>query len=161
MPLLAPNEVDHSGHREADAAAGRTAVVGHDGSTAAAEVLAHAAQRVGPEGYLIVVHALPLGVSTAEVRAGYERVVRSVLRSIEGALPESVSYETRIVAGPASRALLDVARRCEADEIVLGAAARPAARGATGRVSDAVLRHSERPVTIVPRTRARAGWSTF
>jgi nucleotide-binding universal stress UspA family protein len=70
---------------------------------------------------------------------------------IEAVLPEGTSYETRIVAEPALKALLETARRRGADEIVLGASASRAARGAVGRVADTALRHSERPVTIVPR----------
>lgn len=130
-----------------------TAVVGHDGSGAAASVLAHAARRVGPDGHLIVVHALPLGVSAADAETGraYADVASAVLRSIEASLPEGIPHETRVVAGPASKALLETARRCAADEIVLGASAGRAARGAIGRVADTVLRHSDLPVTIVPR----------
>ena len=117
-------------------------------------MLAHAARRVGPDGYLVVVHALPLGVSTADAEIGrtYRNVARAVLRSIEAALPEGVSYETRVVAGPASKALLETATRCGADEIVLGAAAGRSVRGAIGRVADTVLRRSEVPVTIVPQS---------
>jgi nucleotide-binding universal stress UspA family protein len=129
-----------------------TAVVGHDGSATNAGVISHAARRVGPDGYLIVVYALPLGVSATDVEtSSYAGLARAVLRTIEAALPEDVSYEVRIVAGPASKALLDAARRAGADEIVLGASSGRAARGAVGRVADAVLRRSDRPVTIVPR----------
>jgi nucleotide-binding universal stress UspA family protein len=79
-----------------------------------------------------------------------------VLRSIDEAVPEDTSHETRVVAGPASRALLEAAARYAADEIVLGASTGRAARGAIGRVADAVLRHAEIPVTIVPRNISRA-----
>jgi nucleotide-binding universal stress UspA family protein len=131
-----------------------TAVVGYDGSATAGAVLAQAARRVGHDGYLIVVHALPLGVSAADAETGraYASVARAVLRTIEAALPEGISYEVRIVAGPASRALLEAASRSGADEIVLGASAGRSARGAIGRVADRVLRHAEIPVTIVPRS---------
>lgn len=149
---MAFEQTEHSDRSAPVAPAGWTAVVGHDGSDFAAAVLAHAARRVGPEGYLVVVHALPLGTLAAEAHTGrtYARIVRSVLRSIEAALPEGVSYETRIVSGSASQALLDSARRCEADEIVLGVATGRALRGAVGRVSAAVLRQADCPVTIVP-----------
>lgn len=117
-------------------------------------MLTHAAHRTGPDGYLIVVHALPLGVSASDTETGrsYAGVARSVLRSIEQAVPDGMPHETRIVAGPAAKALLETARRCGADEIVLGASTGRAARGAIGRVADTVLRHSEIPVTIVPRS---------
>jgi nucleotide-binding universal stress UspA family protein len=151
MAQMALDNLDHSMQRDARTSAW-TAVVGHDGSTTRAAVITHAARRVGPDGYLIVVHALPLGVSaTAVENSSYRGVARSVLRSIEAALPGDVSYEVRIVAGPASTALLDAARRSGADEIVLGASSGRAARGAIGRVADAVLRRAELPVTIVPR----------
>ena len=130
-----------------------TAVVGYDGSPAGAAVISHAARRVGSDGYLIVVHGLPLGVSASDVESSsYRGLARALLRSIEAALPEHVSYELRIVTGPASRALLDAAGRSGADEIVLGASRGRVARGAIGRVADAVLRHAALPVTIVPRS---------
>jgi nucleotide-binding universal stress UspA family protein len=152
MAQLALNRLEACTPDDAPAA-GWTAVVGYDGSAATPSVLAHAGRRVGPDGYLIVVHALPLGVSAADAETGraYAEVARAVLRSIEASVPEGIPHETRIVAGPASKALLETARRCAADEIVLGASAGRAARGAIGRVADTVLRHSERPVTIVPR----------
>lgn len=127
-------------------------VVGHDGSPAAAAVVAHAARRAAADGCLIVVHALPLGVSPADVDGhhAYTGAVASLLDSVEAALPDGARHETRVVAGPASKALLEAAQRHDADEIVLGASAGRAARGAVGRVSDAVLRRSDRPVTIVP-----------
>jgi nucleotide-binding universal stress UspA family protein len=129
-----------------------TAVVGYDSSATGGAVISHAARRVGPGGYLIVVHALPLGVSASDVESSaYRGLTRTLLWSIEAALPEDVSYELRIVTGPASRALLDAAGRSGADEIVLGASRGRAARGAIGRVADAVLRHAALPVTIVPR----------
>jgi len=152
MAALVLERAEHSVQRDASAPRW-TAVVGHDRSSTAGAVLAHAARRTGPDGYLIVVHALPLGVSAGDTETGrsYAGVARSVLQSIEEALPEGLPHEARIVAGPASKALLDTARTCAADEIVLGATTSRAARGAIGRVADTVLRYSELPVTIVPR----------
>ncbi len=154
MELVTLDRVDDFAQRDARLRLRPTAVVGHDGSATASAVLAHAAGQVGPGGYLIVVHALPAGVpaAAAEIGRAYRSVARAVLRSIEAAVPDGVSYEVRVVAGPASRALLDTAARCGADEIVLGASAGLAARGAIGRVADGVLRHSEVPVTIVPQS---------
>lgn len=152
MTLLALDPIDPTAGAP-DTRVGRTVVVGHDGSAAAGAVVAYAGRRAGAGGYLIVVHALPLGVSPdqAEPSRSYGDRARFVLRNIENALAEDVPHEARIVAGPASKALVDVARRCDADEIVLGASTGRAARGAIGRVADSVLRHSDRPVTIVPR----------
>jgi nucleotide-binding universal stress UspA family protein len=152
MAQMALEQAEHSARAAATASAGWRVVVGHDGSASAAAVLEHAARRVGPEGYLVVVHALPLGALAAEAHTGrtYARIVGAVLRSIEAALPDGVSYETRIVSGSPSRALVDSARRCEADEIILGTDGARAVRGAVGRVSDAVLRQAGCPVTIVP-----------
>jgi nucleotide-binding universal stress UspA family protein len=153
MAVVAVDRVAPSPRRAGDTARPWIAVVGHDGSAAAAAALAHAARRVAPDGYLVVVHALPvwLSVGETEMARTYASVARSLLRSIDAVLRDSVSHETRIVTGPASQALLETARRYGADEIVLGAAGGRAARGAIGRVADAVLRRSERPVTIVPR----------
>jgi nucleotide-binding universal stress UspA family protein len=112
-------------------------------------VVAHAARRAG---YAIVVHALPLGVSPGEVerRRDYATRVSALLADVDHSFADGLSYETRVVAGPASKALLEVAQRYDADEIVLGATANRRARGAIGCVSDAVLRQSTCPVTIVP-----------
>jgi nucleotide-binding universal stress UspA family protein len=138
---------------------GRTVVVGHDGSPAGMAVVGHAARRAGPGGYVIVVHALPLGVSPEDLErdGDYVEVVSSLLDSVDPSDPDGPSYETRVVVGPASQALLETAQRYNADEIVLGAAANRRARGAIGRVSDAVLRNSTSPVTIVPPRSAGLG----
>jgi nucleotide-binding universal stress UspA family protein len=153
MATLAPDQVDDTTQGDTRGAAQHIAVVGHDGSASARALLAHAARRVGRDGYLIVVHALPLGVSAADAETGraYASAARAVLRSIEAAIPEGVSYEARVVAGPASGALLEAAGRSGADEIVLGASAGRLARGGIGRVANTVLGRSEVPVTIVPR----------
>lgn len=138
----------------------RTVVVGHDGSAAGLALVAHAARRAGPGGYVIVVHALPLGMSLDDVEQGdYASLVSSLLQTVDGSLRDGPSYETRLVVGPASKALLDAAQRYDADEIVLGAAANRRARGAIGRVADAVLRHASSPVTIVAPVGTRPGTS--
>jgi nucleotide-binding universal stress UspA family protein len=138
---------------------GLTVVAGHDGSTTGMAVVAHAARRAGAGGYVIVVHALPLGVSPEDVESHgtYAGMISSLLDSVDGSVADGASYETRVVVGPASKALLEAAQRYDADEIVLGAAANRRARGAIGRVADAVLRQSNAPVTIVPPRRARLG----
>ena len=136
----------------ADPVSGLTVVVGHDGSSAGRAAVAHAARRAGASGYVVVVHALPLGVSPedAEREGDYATTVSALLESVDGSSADGPSYETRVVAGLASKALLEAAQRYDADEIVLGAAANRQARGAIGCVSAAVLRHSSSPVTIVP-----------
>lgn len=140
----------------ANAELARTVVVGHDGSNAGIAAVALAGRRAGPCGHVIVVHALPLGASPEGVERGaYANVVSSLLRSVESALPDGPSYETRVVVGLASKALLEAAQRSSADEIVVGAAANRHARGAIGRVSEAVLRQANTPVTIVPLAPAR------
>jgi nucleotide-binding universal stress UspA family protein len=144
-----------------DPAWGRTVVVGHDGSAAGRALVAHAARQAGPGGYVIVVHALPLGMSLDDAEHGgdYPSLISSLLESVDASFREGPPYETRLVVGPASKALLDAAERYEADEIVLGAAANRRARGAIGRVADAVLRHANCPVTIVAPARSRHGTS--
>jgi len=145
---------DH--RRGADPESGRTVVVGHDGSAAGMAAVAFAGRRAGPRGHVIVVHALPLGVPPEAVERGnYASAVASLLREIEGSVPDGPSYETRVVVGLASKAVLDAAQRSSADEIVLGAAANRRARGAIGRVSEAVLRQADTPVTIVPLAPSR------
>jgi nucleotide-binding universal stress UspA family protein len=142
-----------------DPAGGRTVVVGHDGSAAGMALVAYAARQAGPGGYVIVVHALPLGMSLDDADQGgdYPSLISSLLESADVSFREGPPYEARLVVGPASKALLDAAQRYEADEIVLGAAANRRARGAIGRVADAVLRHANCPVTIVPPATKRPG----
>jgi nucleotide-binding universal stress UspA family protein len=136
-------------------------VVGHDGSAAGMALVAYAARQAGPRGYVIVVHALPLGMSPDDLEHGgdYASLMSSLLESVDASFRDGASYEMRLVVGPASKALLDAAQRYEADEIVLGAAANRRARGAIGRVADAVLRHANSPVTIVPPVPTRRGRS--
>jgi nucleotide-binding universal stress UspA family protein len=143
----------------ADPVSGLTMVVGHDGSTTGMGAVAHAARRAGAGGHVIVVHALPLGVSPEDVerQRDYRTSVSALLKSLDDSSADGPSYETRVVVGPASKALLEAAQRYDADEIVLGATANRRARGAIGRVSDAVLRQSNCPVTIVPP--APRGWA--
>lgn len=134
-------------------------MVGHDGSAAGMALVAHAARQAGPDGYVIVVHALPLGVSLDDVEQGgdYATLISSLLENVDGSFRDRPSYETRLVVGPASKALLDAAQRYDADEIVLGAVANRRVRGGVGRVADAVLRHANCPVTIVPPPTKRSG----
>ena len=115
MTLLAPDRVRRPSR--AESRGGLIAVVAHDRSPAAAEVLAHAALRAGPNGRVVVVHALPAGESWAS----YAEAVNAVLASIESTLPTGMSYEIRVVAGLESAALQDAASRSDADVIILGA----------------------------------------
>ena len=155
MALLELDRIAKPAAPAADAGRGWTAVVGHDGSDADAATLAGAARRASHAGYLIVVHALPLGVSPAAFDGElYASAVRAVLGSIERGLPDGVSHETRIVAGPASLALVEAARRYRADEIVVGISPWRAGRGSLGPVASSLLSLSERPVTIVTRGRS-------
>ena len=118
MTLLAPDRVKRWSGEEARR--GPIAVTSHDGSPAAAGVLAHAALRAGPNGHVVVVRALP----PDETWAGYAEAVNALLQDIQSTLPAGMSYEIRAVAGSESQALQDAASRCDADVIILGAAER-------------------------------------
>lgn len=118
MTLLAPDRVKRS--NRAEPPGGLIAVVSHDGSPAAAGVLAHAALRAGPSGHVVVVRALP----PEETWAGYAEAVNAVLQDIQSTLSAGMSYEIRAVAGSESEALQDAASRVDADVIILGAAER-------------------------------------
>jgi nucleotide-binding universal stress UspA family protein len=118
MTLLAPDRVKRS--PRAQARRGPIPVTSHDGSPAAAAVLAHAALRAGPNGHVVVVRAVP----PDETWAGYADTVNAVLQDIQSTLPAGMSYEIRVVAGSESQALQDAASRCAADVIILGAAQR-------------------------------------
>lgn len=134
---------------------GRSAVVGYDGSDIAKAALLYAAERVGPEGRLIVVHAgvAPAFFEGTIYHEGMHRVHRDrgreVLEEVTPELVAGVPFETEQVEKPA-QALSEVARSRVADEIVVGSRGFGRFRAAIGGVSHALLHQTDRPATVVP-----------
>jgi nucleotide-binding universal stress UspA family protein len=135
----------------------RSAVVGVDPSLSARLALEHAAQRVGPDGRLVLVHAispLPPAVAPLAVDLGPERrrAAGELLERLAGDVDVATTIE--IVTGPASERLAAAAREHDADEIVVGSRGLGRFAAALGSVSHAVLGEADRPVVVVPRAAA-------
>jgi len=141
-----------------------TIVVGYDGSPAARLALAYAARRAGVGGRVFVVHAFDpppdfLGWPNYEQmlsdhRGRGEALLRDLpLDDEELAGP---GYETELIGGPPARAIDDVARAREADEIVVGARGLGRVRAMLGSVSLELLHIADRPVVVIPAAAAVA-----
>jgi nucleotide-binding universal stress UspA family protein len=75
-----------------------------------------------------------------------------VLDESKGALPPDPPVTTRLVEGSPSRALVELARELDADEIAVGSRGFGAFRSAAlGSTSHALLHEADRPVLIVAR----------
>jgi nucleotide-binding universal stress UspA family protein len=127
------------GARECDRpAVEKVIVVGFDGSAAGKEAIAGAANRVGPDGRLIIVCAIPAVEDDPSYPVGYEEATEALLAAVNTPLFDGIDYEIRVVAGPPARALVDVARRHHATEIVVGVpATSPSAVEGTPRAMTA------------------------
>jgi nucleotide-binding universal stress UspA family protein len=122
-------------------------VVGFDGSAEGKEAIAGAASRVGPDGRLIIVCAIPAVEGDPSHPDGYEEATEALLAAVNSPLFAGIDYEIRIVAGPPARALVDVARRHHAAEIVIGeAATSPSAVEGTAR---AMLQIPVTPMALI------------
>lgn len=84
--------------------------------------------------------------AVAEARAGLERLARLV--------PGQHQCDVRVeVNDDASAAILRVAREVDADTIAVGTHGRTGVRRALlGSIAEAVVRHSDRPIMVVPLT---------
>jgi nucleotide-binding universal stress UspA family protein len=134
-------------------------VVGYDGSPHARKALAHAVERVPPQGRLLVVNGfgeVPAGVGvlrSQQVVEEQERLGREALERMRADCEDllaGIEYDTELVPEPAARALVEAARAHEAGEIVVGTRGFGDARTWLGSVSHELLRISDRPVVVVP-----------
>jgi nucleotide-binding universal stress UspA family protein len=137
---------------------GGKVVVGFDGSEIARATLACAARRLRRGDRLVAAHVLT--VSDAMLDSPYfERALersrehgRRVLDEAKGALPDDTAADFRLVEGPPARALVELARELDADELAVGSRGFGAFRGAAlGSTSHALLHEADRPVLIVTR----------
>jgi nucleotide-binding universal stress UspA family protein len=130
-----------------------TALVGIDGSLNSRVALEHAAQRVGPEGRLILASVIKPGsavVATSVVVPGPDR--RTAARELAERLAGDVAVETAIevAEGSPSEQLAALAREHDADEIVVGSRGLGTVRAALGSVSHALLHETDRVVVVIP-----------
>jgi nucleotide-binding universal stress UspA family protein len=135
--------------------AARTVVAGYDRSPAARHALAVAAERAGPGGTVVIVHATtpaaawldsPFYDDAVAASRREEREVRDELRALDLG---DVRAELEIVDGAAANAILRAARSLDAAEIVVGSRGLGTIRSLLGSVSQDVARHASRPVVIV------------
>jgi nucleotide-binding universal stress UspA family protein len=133
-----------------------TALVGYDGSETARAALAHAAQRVGPDGRIVVAHvvaSLPAFLDTEY----YEEALRRAREHGEASMREvedvigGVEAELEVAEGPPARTLVELARAAGADEIVVGSRGFGGGRAILGSVAHALLHETDRPIVVLNR----------
>jgi nucleotide-binding universal stress UspA family protein len=134
-------------------------VVGYDGSEASRLAVEIAAERAGPEGTVVPVHATASASSWLGTPY-YQRVVEEIRREGESLLAQTEELDTGLatiepdlIEGDPADALLRVADVRGAREIVVGSRGLGRFRALLGSVSHAVIERANRPVVIVP-TRA-------
>lgn len=132
-------------------------VVGYDGSEESQAAVAYAARRAGPAGRIVVVHALapslPL-VNVVTVGAESSEHGAAVLDGLLMEQGDELTGTTFDLEAPRARpaeALVDTARKVDADEIVVGSRGLGRVESALGSVSAELLRQADRPVTVIPR----------
>lgn len=134
-------------------------VVGYDGSEPSRAAVSAAVRRAGGTGRVVVVHAFepPLDFRRLPSLDHLLGERRDHGRALLDALPLTgndelldTDYETELVAGSPARAIVDVARRRGADEIVIGARGLGGLRAWLGSVSLELLSVADRPVLVIP-----------
>lgn len=142
-------------------------VVGFDGSSEASAALAYAAGRVGAGGLIVAVYAdEPVVVASTMTDPGIVAPVPSVDPTVVpppsnpnehpvfAALPagrvEGVPCERVVVSDWPARALIDVARERDADEIIIGARRHGRIHDALSSVFRELVHDADRPVVIIP-----------
>jgi hypothetical protein len=133
-------------------------IVGFDGSEVARATLACAARRIRRGDHLTVAHRIAVPEALLESPYFDQALERSrehrrrVLDESKGALSPDTPATTRLVEGPPARALVELARELDADEIAVGSRGFGAYRtAALGSTSQALLHETDRPVLIVAR----------
>ena len=138
---------------------GRRIVVGYDGSPASRAALARAADRAGEDGHIYIVHAYSVpadyigapnyqSLLTAALTRAEARVAQ--IEEESGADLQGVAWETELMGEPPARAIADVARARDADEIIVGTRGHGRARALLGSVAHQVIHLAECPITVIP-----------
>ena len=127
-------------------------VVGYDGSPTAKDALAHAAYRATREGTVVAVSAYraPFEHYATPVADHQQQLARQALDEIDAKELGGATLETVLMEAPAEDALVAVAQRREADEIVVGSRGLGRFAAAIGSVAHALLHEADRPVVVVP-----------
>lgn len=134
-------------------------LVGHDGSAHAAAALTFAIDLAGRcDAKITVVHVTGTRVVSDDPDAERTITPRAYRETVEGwcrpAREADADHDIEIVDGDPRTALLHVATTRDADLLVVGTRGRGAfANLLLGSVAASVIRHSEIPVTVIPRSR--------
>jgi nucleotide-binding universal stress UspA family protein len=142
-------------------------LIATDGSAGAAVAVDQGvwlAKMLGAEAIFLAVVRSPLPLLgepyyqralTADLRKARTAIANATLAADERRVP----YDTEVVEGSPSEAILEVARNRDVDMIVVGSRGRGAVTGAVlGSVSSDVVHRADRPVLVArPGAYARAG----
>ena len=139
-------------------------VVGYDGSPTARAAVTHAVALAKGDRVVIVHahHEPPARITShwrellsAETGEHGQAVLDAILLEGNDELAEA-NWEARLVEGPAAEALIRVADEVGADVVVTGSRGYGAIGAVLGSVSQALVKVSDRPVTIIgPRCAER------
>jgi len=138
--------------------AGRTIVVGYDGSPASRAAVEHAIDRALPDGRVVLVHGYQ--VASDFVGASYYNAMlddaREHATEVMDALDRgcerlaTVAHKRDMVLAPAATAIVHAAELEAADEIVIGSRGVGRMRALLGSVAHDVIHHARCPVTVIP-----------
>jgi nucleotide-binding universal stress UspA family protein len=133
-------------------------VVGFDGSPASRIALSRAIQRVGAGGKLYLVHAWHVpeawrgrGMFQPYVDRALDDA-DAVLESAKAAHPglQEINWESELIGAPAAKAIAEVARVRQADEIIVGTRGFGRVRALLGSVAHELIHLANCPVTVIP-----------
>jgi nucleotide-binding universal stress UspA family protein len=133
-------------------------VVGYDGSPESKRAVQVAAERAGPGGTVVPVHATLATANWLPGASSYEPVVEQThytAQILQADLDDidvgDAELELELVEGEPAEALLRIARERGAGEIIVGSRGLGRLRSLLGSTSHALLERADRPVVIIPR----------
>lgn len=134
----------------------RTVVVGYDGSELARAALALAGERAGPGGRIVAVYAAAIARDAAvgmpaptPPPAPPEELGQRILAEVGEVQAGDVPVTREVRIGHAAKALVEVARDEDADEIVVGSHGAGRLRALLGSTSHALVHEADRPVVVL------------
>ncbi|MEZ5120325.1 MAG: universal stress protein [Solirubrobacterales bacterium] len=137
---------------------GGTVVVGYDGSEASRAAITHAVT-IARGRPVVVVHAYEAAppdlagrwraLLEPDRRAAGQAVLDGILLEGNDELAD-VDWEARLEPGRPAEAIMRVADELDADAIVVGTHGHGRLEALLGSVSHELVRHSTRPVTVLP-----------